>query len=129
VWRRPADEFTARFLGFRNLTDAVVREGGEGVADTAWGPVPVPDGTPPGPARLLIRPSGVALTGLASAENADALRCTVRARTFRGEHVQLLLDPEHGPELQAACPLRTAPAEGARVGVVFDPADVVRLPG
>jgi thiamine transport system ATP-binding protein len=126
VWRRPADEFTARFLGFHNLAKAVVREGREDVADTPWGPVPVPDGTPPGPARLLIRPSGVALT---SPDNAAALRCTVRARTFRGEHVQLLLVPEHGPDLQAACPLHSAPSEGARVGVSFDPADVVMLPG
>jgi thiamine transport system ATP-binding protein len=129
VWQRPADEFTARFLGFRNLAEAVVREG---VADTPWGPVPVPEGTPPGPCQLLIRPSGVGLTGLTGPENADdpgAPRCAVRARTFRGDHVVLHLEPERGPELEATCPLRGAPAEGTRVGVVFDPAEVVVLRG
>jgi thiamine transport system ATP-binding protein len=131
VWQRPTDEFTARFLGFRNIAEAVVRGG---VADTPWGPVPVPEGTPPGQCRLLIRSSGVGLTSLAGAEPENAgdpgtPRCAVRARTFRGDHVVLHLEPERGPELEATCPLRGAPAEGTRVGVVFDPAEVVVLRG
>jgi thiamine transport system ATP-binding protein len=119
VWRRPADAFVARFLGFRNLAAATVRAGGT-AADTPWGPVPVPDGTPPGPCRLLIRPSGVRLGG-------DTLDATVRARTFRGDHVLLHLEPGRGPALEAACPLREAPAEGERVRVGFDAGEVVAL--
>ncbi len=122
VWQRPADEFTARFLGFGNVAEAVVRDG---VAETPWGEVPVPDGTPAGPCRLLVRPSGVTLTG---PEDGTGPRCTVRARTFRGDHVVLLLDPERGPRLEATAPLRSAPPEGATVGTAFDPADVVALP-
>ncbi|WP_059011666.1 ABC transporter ATP-binding protein [Streptomyces specialis] len=124
VWRRPADAFVARFLGFRNLVRATV--GADGTARTPWGPVPVPEGTPPGPCRLLVRPSGVRLT----APGADPAgpRATVGARTFRGDHVLLHLDPERGPALEAACPLRDAPAEGEAVGVAFDRADVVALP-
>ncbi|WP_107081627.1 ABC transporter ATP-binding protein [Streptomyces sp. SBT349] len=119
VWRRPADAFVARFLGFRNLAEATVR-GGEPLADTPWGEVPVAPGTPPGPCHLLIRPSGVRTGG--------ALAARVTARTFRGDHVLLLLDPERGPALEAACPLREAPAEGETVGVAFAADEVVALP-
>ncbi|ARQ68229.1 ABC transporter ATP-binding protein [Streptomyces marincola] len=118
VWQRPADAFVARFLGFRNIAGA--RVGADGHADTPWGAVPVPDGTPPGPCRVLIRPPGVRLGG--------ALPAVVRARTFRGDHVLLHLEPERGPALEAACRPAAAPAEGEAVGVGFDAAEVVTLP-
>lgn len=120
VWQHPADEFVARFLGFDAIADAVVA-GGTAVTD--WGRLPVPAGTPDGPCRLLVRPTGVLL----SAEG--ALRCEVVARTFRGGHVAVRLRPERGPLLEAECALRAAPREGATVGVDFDPEDVVVLPG
>ncbi|TDC75619.1 ABC transporter ATP-binding protein [Streptomyces hainanensis] len=120
VWRRPADDFVAGFLGFRNLTDATVARG---VADTPWGELPVPAATRDGRHRLLVRPSGVRLT---AAEGAP--RATVRARTFRGDHVLLHLAPERGPALEAACALGEAPAEGDTVGLAFDPSEVVVLP-
>ncbi|MFD7508690.1 ABC transporter ATP-binding protein [Streptomyces sp. NPDC059853] len=132
VWQRPSSEFVARFLGFRNVTGATVRGG---VAQTPWGAVPVPEGTPEGVGRLLIRPSGVGITGDGSGGGgadtgaADGPRCTVTARTFRGERVVVLLDPERGPQLEASVPLRHAPAEGERVRVVFDPREVVPLAG
>ncbi|WP_181727644.1 ABC transporter ATP-binding protein [Streptomyces sp. PT12] len=129
VWRRPADAFVARFLGFRNVAEATVRAA-EPVADTPWGPVPVALGTPPGPGRLLIRPSGVRLAAAGAARGAPAAaRAVVRGRTFRGDHVLLLLEPERGPALEAACALVDAPTEGAKVGLAFDAADVVTLPG
>lgn len=121
VWQRPASEFVARFLGFDNVVPAVVRGA---VAESPWGPVPVPEGTADGDCRLLVRPAGVRLTG-----GAGALRCTVRTRTFRGDRVALVLEPVSGPPLEATCPLHTAPDPGAEVGVAFDPAEVVRLPG
>ncbi|MGK5530276.1 ABC transporter ATP-binding protein [Streptomyces sp. URMC 129] len=121
VWGRPADAFVARFLGFRNLAGATV--GADGTAETPWGAVPVPGGTPPGPCRLLVRPSGVRPT----APDAGP-RAVVRARTFRGDHVVLHLDPERGPSLEAACPPHEAPPEGAAVGLRFDRAEVVVLP-
>ncbi|WP_052852070.1 ABC transporter ATP-binding protein [Streptomyces avicenniae] len=126
VWRRPADAFVARFLGFRNVTEADVTDGG---AATPWGTVPVPPGTPDGRHRLLIRPSGVRV-GVGGPE--EGPRAVVRARTFRGDHVLLLLECVGGGargELEAACPLRSAPGEGAAVGVGFDAAEVVVLPG
>ena len=120
VWQRPADEFVARFLGFDAIADAVVSGG---AAACAWGALPVPAGTPEGPCRLLVRPTGVRLTA-----GGGALRCTVVARAFRGGRVAVTLRPEHGPQLEAECALRDAPREGAAVGVAFDPEDVVVLP-
>ncbi|PNE38715.1 ABC transporter ATP-binding protein [Streptomyces noursei] len=119
VWQRPATAFVARFLGFDNVVEATVQ--GEAAA-TPWGKVPVLAGTPDGPCRLLVRPAGVRLTSAA-----DGLPCTVEARTFRGTHVALLLQPSGGPQMEAACPLHEAPETGDRVGISFAAEDVVVL--
>ncbi|TJZ46242.1 ABC transporter ATP-binding protein [Streptomyces piniterrae] len=119
VWQRPATEFVARFLGFDNVVAATVQ--GE-AAVTPWGKVPVPEGTADGPCRLLVRPAGVRLTPAP-----EGLPCTVTARTFRGTHVALLLQPTAGPRLEAACALRDAPETGERVGIAFASEDVVVL--
>ncbi|MFJ1736558.1 ABC transporter ATP-binding protein [Streptomyces sp. NPDC088254] len=119
VWQRPADAFVARFLGFDNVVEANVA--GD-VADTPWGKTPVPPGSPQGPRTLLVRPAGVLL-----ADADDGLPCTVTARTFKGSHVTLHLQPADAPRLEAACPLRLAPEVGAAVGVSFDPAETVVL--
>ncbi|MER6122974.1 ABC transporter ATP-binding protein [Streptomyces sp. NPDC001795] len=121
VWQRPADEFVARFLGFDNVVEATVA--GE-AADTPWGKLPVPEGTPQGPGTLLVRPAGVRLV-----DASEGLRCTVTARTFRGTHVAVRLLPEQAQGLEAACPLRTAPEPGDEVGVVFDAEEIVVLGG
>ncbi|MFJ6570923.1 ABC transporter ATP-binding protein [Streptomyces sp. NPDC091292] len=119
VWQRPADAFVARFLGFDNVTDATVA--GER-AETQWGKVPVPAGAPQGARQLLVRPAGVRLV-----PERDGLACAVTARTFRGTHVAVHLQPAHGPRLEAACGLRDAPEPGDRVGVTFDATEVVVL--
>ncbi|WP_274912979.1 ABC transporter ATP-binding protein [Streptomyces sp. WZ-12] len=119
VWQRPANAFVARFLGFDNVVEATVQGG---AAATPWGKVPVPEGTSDGPCRLLVRPAGVRLT---SPE--DGLPCLVAARTFRGTHVALLLQPAGAPQVEAACPLSQAPETGERVGISFASEDVVVL--
>ncbi len=117
VWERPASAFVARFLGFDNVAEATVAAG---QAATPWGAVPVdaPDGRYP----VLVRAGGVRL------EPAGPLRATVRARTFRGDHVVLHLDVSGAPPLQATCPLRNAPDLDAQVTLRIDPAEVVVLP-
>ncbi|MGV9789924.1 ABC transporter ATP-binding protein [Streptomyces sp. NPDC003435] len=120
VWRRPADAFVARFLGFENVVPASVTGA---AADTPWGKLPVPEGAPQGAGELLVRPAGVRLVAVG-----EGLACTVTARTFRGTHVALRLRPaDGGPHLEAACPLRDAPETGAEVGVEFDAAETVVL--
>jgi thiamine transport system ATP-binding protein len=121
VWQRPADEFVARFLGFDNVVAASVS--GE-FADTPWGKVPAPAGSEQGEGTLLIRPAGVRLVPAG-----EGLRCTVAARTFRGTHVSVHLQPEDAPRLEAACALREAPEPGDEVAVVFDAAEIVVLDG
>ena len=122
VWRHPADEFVARFLGFDNVVDATVV--GE-AADTPWGKVPVPAGSPQGSAKILVRPAGVRLVPAADAQ----LTCTVTARTFRGTHVAVHLQASEAPRLEAACALRDAPESGDEVGVAFDAGEIVVLDG
>ncbi|MFI1357546.1 ABC transporter ATP-binding protein [Streptomyces sp. NPDC020898] len=119
VWQRPVDEFVARFLGFDNVVGATVS--GQ-VADTPWGKVPVPEGAVQGVRTLLVRPAGVRLVPAD-----EGLRCSVAARTFRGTHVAVQLQPEDAPRLEAACALREAPESGDEVGVAFDAAEVVVL--
>ncbi|WP_329270325.1 ABC transporter ATP-binding protein [Streptomyces sp. NBC_01451] len=119
VWQRPADEFVARFLGFDNVVEATVS--GQ-VADTPWGKVPVPEGAEQGMRTLLVRPAGVRLVPAD-----EGLRCTVAARTFRGTHVAVQLQPGDAPRLEAACALREAPEPGDEVGVAFDAAEIAVL--
>ncbi|MER6561836.1 ABC transporter ATP-binding protein [Streptomyces sp. NPDC001027] len=119
VWQRPADAFVARFLGFDNVVEATVTGA---VAVTPWGKAPVPAGSGQGARTLLVRPAGVRLAGAD-----EGLRCTVAARTFRGAHVALRLQPQDAPTLEAVCALRDAPAVGDAVGVSFDSAEIVVL--
>lgn len=110
LWRRPADEFVARFLGQHNLVDAEVRDG---VASTAVGRFPVPV-TADGPARLLLLPDGVSLDG-------GGLGGVVSRRRFAGDHVVVTVRLDAGPELDVAVWGPEAPAVGDRAGVRIDP--------
>ncbi|MEV1053152.1 ABC transporter ATP-binding protein [Streptomyces sp. NPDC049887] len=119
VWQRPASEFVARFLGFANVVPATVTGG---TAETPWGGVPVPTGSPQGACRLLVRPSAVRLRPPGA-----GLPCAVESLTFRGHHVAVRLRPHDAPPLEAECGLGDAPEPGAEVGVAFAAEDVVVL--
>ncbi|MGW1598778.1 ABC transporter ATP-binding protein [Streptomyces sp. NPDC002343] len=119
VWQRPADAFVARFLGFENVVPATVTGT---VAVSPWGKLPVPDGSAQGSRTVLVRPAGVRLVPAG-----QGLSCTVTARTFKGAHVAVHLQPADGPRLEAACALRGAPEPGALVGVEFDAAETAVL--
>ncbi|MFB6897103.1 ABC transporter ATP-binding protein [Streptomyces hydrogenans] len=121
VWQRPGSEFVARFLGFENVVPATVSGA---VAETAWGRIPVPEGSAQGERTLLVRPAGVRV-GAAG----GGLVCRVESRTFRGHHVTVVLRPADGPPLEAECAPREVPEEGAEVAVAFRAEDVVVLDG
>ncbi len=117
LWAHPADEFTARFLGFTNIVDAEI-SGGR--AATPWGDLPAPPGAPEGPARLVVRPDAlrVALGG--------PIAAVVVSAAFRGDHVVLRMRPDSGPPLEADVDRRLPPGE--RVYLSVDPAGVTVLP-
>jgi thiamine transport system ATP-binding protein len=107
VWSAPAGEQVARFLGLHNIVEAVV---GGPQAETTVGPVPVPPGTPQGPARLVIRPAAFRL------DPAGPIGGTVRSRVFRGR--EYLVELETGGRLlEAALPHAPAPGESIRLSV------------
>ncbi|MET8970879.1 ABC transporter ATP-binding protein [Streptomyces hydrogenans] len=121
VWQRPGSEFVARFLGFENVVPATVSGA---VAETAWGRIPVPEGSAQGERTLLVRPTGVRV-----AAAGGGLACRVESRTFRGHHVTVVLRPADGPPLEAEFAPREVPEVGAEVAVVFRAEDVVVLDG
>ncbi len=117
LWRHPATEFTARFLGFANVFDGVVAADG---VRCAWGVLahPTTSTAPAGPVRLAARPDALRL----AADGAVPGRVT--GTTFRRDHFQVQIDTDIGTlEVAADVP----PAVGDLVTVDLDPEAVVVL--
>ncbi len=118
IWARPADEWTARFLGLDNIVAAAISDG---IAATPLGPVPV-DSAAEGEYRLLFLPGALTLdpNGPVAGE--------VIARTFRGETHRLEISlgdqTRMTVEVMAGLPV---PDTGDRVHLRIDPARVVIL--
>jgi thiamine transport system ATP-binding protein len=115
LWRSPAGEQVADFLGLHNLLPAVVTGN---LATTAAGPVPVPPGTPDGPARLLVRPGAFHL------DSAGPIEGIMRSRVFRGDDYSAEIEAG-GLIIEALLP--NAPAPGERVRLRVDAAGVSLL--
>jgi thiamine transport system ATP-binding protein len=117
VWRRPATEFVARFLGFANVVDATIDGGG---IRSAWGVIEVRErATRSGPVRLAARPDALRL------DANGPVRGRVTATTFRRDHFLVRVDTEFGPFDVAA---DDAPAVGTATSVGVDPTGLVVLP-
>jgi thiamine transport system ATP-binding protein len=133
VWRRPASEFVARFLGFVNIGPARVESGPDGaLALTEWGPLPVPPDAPAGDRRIVLRPSGFAPAPLGPGERGPAvdrgiIEGVVEARTFRGDHFLLRVAPASGRSLEIAAAWAPVPRVGDRVRLAVRPEDVIVL--
>jgi thiamine transport system ATP-binding protein len=108
VWRKPANAFVARFLGW-NVTAAFL------------------DGP------IAVRADGLEVVDLVDSPVTRTVAGTVTARTFRREHflVDVDLDGTEGERLQAEVPLDhpRVPDVGAVVGVRLVPGAAVQLPG
>lgn len=124
VWTRPATEFTARFLGFENMVDAqvAVAHYGPPVARSAWGVLPVPQGTPAGAARLALRPDALRVDAEGS------LRGVVESRTFRRDHFLLRVALSSGVVAEVAVAPDALPDLGSTVFLSIDPDELVVLP-
>ncbi len=112
VWRAPAGEGVARFLGLRNIVDALVAGG---LGQTPAGPILVPPGVPDGAARLVIRPGAFRL------DPEGTVAGKVRTRSFRGDGY--LVEIEAGG-LVLEAHLSRAPAPGQPVRLSVDSAGV-----
>ncbi|RJQ83653.1 ABC transporter ATP-binding protein [Amycolatopsis panacis] len=80
VWRRPADEVVARFLGVSTFLSGTAESG---VVRTELGAVAVPD-APDGPVRLGLRPHGLRVA-------ASGVFGEVTAAVHRRDHVRLVV--------------------------------------
>jgi thiamine transport system ATP-binding protein len=118
VWRAPATEFAARFLGFTNVLPVHTDGGGP---TTAFGPLRTPAGSPPS-RRLAVRPDGLRL------DPSGPVHGVVTRTTFRRDHFLVHVDTERasglGP-LEVAAP--NPPTVGAQVALDLDPDAVVLL--
>ena len=115
VWRAPAGERVARFLGLRNILAGRAENGG---AATAAGPIPLPPGTPDGPVRFAIRPGAFRL------DPEGTVAGVVRSRSFRGDDYAIELDAD-GIGLEVH--LDAAPPVGEAVRLSVDPGGICLL--
>jgi thiamine transport system ATP-binding protein len=119
VWRRPADEWTAAFLGFGPAVDG--EQTAEGVA-TAWGLLSsvrlAGDATA---VRVVLRPDAVRLAADGS------IRGCVTASAFGGDRTELTVEAG-GTTLRVRVAGRDAPMVGARVRLAVDPEAVLVYP-
>ncbi len=125
VWRRPAGEWVARFLGLANIVEARLEDGW---AVTPWGRFQMsraPGTSANGAAvRLVLRPDMIAVVPLGAvpegaAESAaeGTPRGTVVSRVFRGGAYLLGVQVEGGPLLEVKVTLSGVPQIGASVGL------------
>jgi thiamine transport system ATP-binding protein len=119
VWRRPADEWTAAFLGFGPVVDAVRADGR---VTTPWGPIaPAAPPEEAGAVRVVLRPDAVRL------DAAGPVAGCVAASVFGGDRTELTVDVA-GASLRVRVTGRGAPAVGARVQLAIDPDAVLVYP-
>jgi len=120
VWRRPVDEWVARFLGLDAVVEAEVKDGW---AEAPWGRFPVPPGKV-GSHRLLLRPDALSLSA-----QKRALSGVVRSRVFSGGRYLLTVDIVGGPSLELQVDCDAEADVGDMVGLDVDPARIVFLLG
>lgn len=100
IYARPATEYASGFLGAANLVPARIEAGPDGpvaAVDTGGpGRLPLPDGTEPGPATLILRQEDLTLSAPGE-DAAGGLRATVRTRVYLGARNRYVLDMDGGP--------------------------------
>jgi len=134
IYRRPASEFVARFMGMTNFSPGRVLSASAVASD--WGILQAAtEGFRPGDAvTVLILPEAALLTAPAADTHSTLQRHTLVSgrlisRLFRGEHYRIQLQPEQGPpltfHLRAIETLQTQPGE--RITLAINPLGVVLL--
>jgi len=123
IYKEPATEFVARFLGFRNIFTGVI------VGDTVHLPIgkfPIqitPTTKDPREVTVLLRPDSVAKEGI----NKCHIEGTIRERSFRGTLCQLVVVVD-GIQLAFEFPSRSyLPIVGEPIKLDFDPREAIQV--
>ena len=90
LWSCPPDAWTANFLGFHNVAEADVENG---IAHTPWGDISLGSALS-GSCTVVLRAEALTL------DPAGNIHGTVSARTFRGDHVRVLVMTQAGAPLE-----------------------------
>jgi thiamine transport system ATP-binding protein len=120
LWSAPRTVFTARFLGFRNVIEAVVR-GGVATTRVGWFEV---SSAPDGPASIVLPSDAVRL------DQSGSVAGAVIRRRFRGDHLELAVRvaaPEP-LELELIAQAESAPNVGDEVRVELDRDRAIAIP-
>jgi len=110
VWRRPADPWTAAFLGFAPAVAAHMIPSG---VETPWGSLPVDSPLKDGRVQVVLRPDALRL------DPAAPLTGKVARCTFAGDHAELEVETA-GPPIRLRVPYRDAPGVGDAIGLAVD---------
>ena len=113
VYTRPATSFVATFLGSANLLEGeCIRERGETRLRLPFVELPVPEGTPVGPCRVMLRPEDISIV----AEGDGQLRGEVTASVFLGHQARLTVIAG-GCALSVAASNEVIPSTGTAVSL------------
>ena len=121
IYRSPADDFVARFVGYANAIPVQI-DGGCVRVDADGAVLMAPDTKPTGAATAFIHASAVLLEP-AHSTGPNRFPCTVVDAAFMGDHVEYVLNDQAGLVLKARAPIGTPVyTRGASV-VAFLPDD------
>jgi thiamine transport system ATP-binding protein len=118
VWRRPADEWTAAFLGFGPAVDGVL--GADGLV-TPWGALPVASDLASGTVRVVLPMDAVRV------DDGGSIEGRVARSSFAGDRVELTVE-SGGEMVRVNVPDRDAPTVGAPVRLSIDADRVLVYP-
>jgi ABC-type Fe3+/spermidine/putrescine transport system ATPase subunit len=136
VYRRPATDFAARFLGLTNLSVGQVLEvepTGAVLVETPIGRLrvvaPLPAVRPGDQVTAVLRPEAAELAPAFDRDQANLVRGTVAGRSFRGSRTRLGLRHASGQELEFELDGVDLPAEGAPIVLELRAEAISLIPG
>ena len=132
LYRHPANEYVARFLGFRNLVEGVVAES-NGIDSVIGRLYPHIIQVSPGTrVTVLIRPEGARIidAGQAVDPKETTISGTVKERLFKGGHVNLTVQTESAFLLNFDFTLNPLPpSTGQSIRLALGTSALVLIPG
>jgi len=131
LYRQPANKLVARFLGFHNLVEGVVTDGGGIKSFFGMLDPPKKSAVPGTRVTILLRPEGARIidAGRTTKAGETVISGTVKERTFKGGHFNLTLQTDPGPVLNFDFnPDSPPPAVGQGIRLVLRPSAMVLIP-